>query len=52
MFPLFHEKRVVEGIDEAPYLVEQINKEDIVRFLKLHHVEKYDVSIIYTLLSS
>lgn len=29
-----------EGVD----LLKKINKEDIVRFLKLHNLEKYDVS--------
>jgi hypothetical protein len=43
-YPLFCKKMALEQAERLD-LFEGIRKEDIVSFLKLHHVEKYDVSI-------
>lgn len=40
----FCKMKVIEGNDEGPDLFKKV-EQDIERFLKLHHVEKHDVSL-------
>ena len=42
MYPLLCKKKAQEG--NGVGLLKKINKEDIVRFLEMHDLEKYDVS--------
>lgn len=43
---LFCKKRTEERSVEVSILLNKIKKEDIMKFLELHHVEKFDVSIL------
>lgn len=41
---LFCTKRTTERSGEGSFLLNKIKKADIMKFLELHHVEKFDVS--------
>ena len=41
---LFCKKRTLERSEEGSILLNKIKKEDIMKFLELQHVEKFDVS--------
>ncbi|KAK8629753.1 hypothetical protein V6N13_078582 [Hibiscus sabdariffa] len=43
---LFCKKRIAERSVEVSILLNKIKKEDIMKFLELHHVEKFDVPFI------
>ncbi|GLT93409.1 hypothetical protein SLE2022_112030 [Rubroshorea leprosula] len=46
VYPLFCTRRTWEGVDEGFDPLGKIKKADIMRFLELHHVEKYDIPFI------
>ncbi|GLT74544.1 hypothetical protein SLA2020_463320 [Shorea laevis] len=46
VYPLFCTRRTWEGVDEGFDPLSKIKKADIMRFLELHHIEKYDIPFI------